>query len=325
MSHQRPRKDLHSLKQRLEKYDKKQFEIGVNLGSFAISYEFLNIATQVLNNEISDPNLWIDWDPYVWIALCCKDESEWRREAEFEDRNGLNGIKKLDDRFPNFYLKIIKLRNALELKTGRPLAIGSLDFGNAFWIDLGLHITIRKNLESTILDTDRGMAVREIFGIPHKRDKNGNIILRSRIPESADIKNSVIIDSIIHDSKSVIHNGIIVGSKHRKLFMPHGGSVLFCSCGLIEFLGPHGIAYQAVGSKIKIAEGGRHTTLFFPEGPQDMISNESILDYSGKNYTEPVLSNLLSFEKAGEIMSKIDSNELEKRRLLTLDLWPAEK
>ena len=49
-----------------------------------------------------------------------------------------------------------------------------------------------------------------------------------------------------------------------------------------------------------------------------MISNESIVDYSGENYFEPILGNQFSFLKAGEIMSKVPGQELETR---WLDAW----
>jgi hypothetical protein len=46
-----------------------------------------------------------------------------------------------------------------------------------------------------------------------------------------------------------------------------------------------------------------------------MVSNESVLDYSGDNYTEPILGNALSFEAAGKMMSAMDGRSLETRWL----------
>jgi hypothetical protein len=52
-----------------------------------------------------------------------------------------------------------------------------------------------------------------------------------------------------------------------------------------------------------------------------MISNESILTYSGDNYAEPILGNRLSFQQAGELMSRIDGRELERRWLHAWQGW----
>jgi hypothetical protein len=80
----------------------------------------------------------------------------------------------------------------------------------------------------------------------------------------------------------------------------------------LDFLGPNGIAFRAVGNEIAIPEGGRYTSLLLRGGTEGMVSNESVLDYSGDNYTKPILGNPLSFEEAGASMSRIDGQELER-------------
>ena len=81
----------------------------------------------------------------------------------------------------------------------------------------------------------------------------------------------------------------------------------------MAFTGAHGVAFRSVGAEITVPEGGRHTSLLLDQGPESMISNESVVDYSGENYTEPILGNPLSFQEAGEIMSELDGRELEQR------------
>jgi hypothetical protein len=162
-------------------------------------------------------------------------------------------------------------------------------------------------------DSDRGKATRELLGIPHERDARGNILVRSAIPEGADIAGSVIIDSTIHDPGSVIHSGVVVGSRHARLSMPEGGCSLFCAVNQLSFNGPHGVAFRSLGSEVAIPEGGRHTSLLLPQGSEEMVANESILDYSGDTYSTPIMGNRLSFEKAGKIMSAIEGQKLERR------------
>lgn len=321
MISQHARQGVNSLKQRLSELRAGTYQVGVNLGSLAISYEFLDVALKVLHDDILDPHKWADWDPYVWIALCCKDESQWKAEIEHERRIGKTGIHELEYRYPDFYARITHLRNAMESEMGRSLAIGVLDFGKAFWTDMGLHITLRKCLESLTTDSERGRATRELFGISQKKDRNGNTILRSVVPDSASIRNSIIIDSVILDEAAVINGGVVIGGRHRRLQMPRGGSALFCAVNHLTFVGPHGIAFRSVGDDITVPEGGRHTTLFLPNRTEDMISNESILDYSGKNYSQPILGNRLSFEEAGEIMSAIDDQSWEARWAIAWKNW----
>lgn len=317
MRFQFSRQDLRTLQSRIAELGSDVL-VGVNLGSLAISYTFLEAAMEVLREDIPDPERWVNWDPYAWIALCCRDEAAWHAEAEHENQLGRTGISELEARYPDFYSKLANLRRALESRTGRPLAIGVLDFGETFWADLGLHLTLRQTMDSLTADTDRGRATRDLFGIPHNRDKNGNIVVRSTIPKSAEIHGSVIVDSSVRDPRSIVHGGIVVGGRHNRLHMPHGGCALFCSADTLELTGPHGVAFRSIGSKITIPEGGRHTSLLLPEGPEDMISNESVLDYGGDNYAKPILGNPMSFQDAGTIMSEMDGRDLEMR---WLDVW----
>ena len=314
MKHQLSRQDQDALQHRITELGD-GVEVGVNLGSLAISYLFLDTAVEVLGEDVLEPGKWVNWDPYAWIALCCQDEAQWRAEATHEEQLGLTGIKELEARYPDFYPKLSRLRRALESRTGRPLAIGVVDFGETFWVDLGLHLTLRETMDSLVTDSDRGRATRELFGIPHDRDKNGNILVRSSFPPSAAIQDSVLIDSVIRDQDSIIHRGVVVGGRHGWLSMPQGGSALFCAADRMEYPGPHGVAFRSLGRKITVAEGGRHTSMMLPDGPTDMVSNESVLDYSGENYAQPILGNAISFEDAGKIMSAMDGRDLETRWL----------
>lgn len=310
MRFQYTRQNLDSLQKRLLELGSGQYGLRINLGSLVISYEFINTALEIFRGDIFSENTWADWDPYIWMALFC-DESQWRLEAEYERRNGQTGIQKLESHYPDFFAKVQKWRNALESKTGRPLTVGILDFGDPFWIDLGLQLTLRQNMDLINTDSDRGRIMRDFFEIPHDRDNRGNIVVRSTVPDSADIQNSIIVDSIISDETSVMRGGLVIGGRHRKILMPYGGSALFCAADLLNFTGPHTIAFRSVSREIVLPEGERHTTILLPEGPEDMITNESIVDYRGDNYSLPILGNRLSFEKVGKKMSKIDGNELD--------------
>jgi hypothetical protein len=46
------------------------------------------------------------------------------------------------------------------------------------------------------------------------------------------------------------------------------------------------------------------------------------VDYGGDTYAQPILGNRLSFEEAGEIMSRIGGQELEDRWYCAWQGWP---
>lgn len=318
MHFQFTRQNLNALKQRLAGLAQESYELRINLGSLVLSYRMLEAGIEIFGPDIADNGRWVDWDPYVWVALCCDTEEQWRFEAEYERKIGRHGIKDLETVFPDFYRKIKLWRTQVEAMNNRKLAIGTFEFGDSFWLDLGLHLPLRQSMDFLSEDSERGKTIRQLFGIPQDRDKNGNIIVRSSIPGSADIRNSVIIDSVIRDGSSVVHNGQVIKSRHGKLMMPHGGSSLFSSVDGMDYSGPHAIAYKSFGNRIILPAGGRHSTLLATNGFVDMISNEVVTDYSGDNYVLPFMGNKISFEKAGQLMAQVDGQEIEER---WSDLW----
>src|SRR5436853_5556194 len=140
MHFQYARQHIDSLRQRIAELEPGRYDTGVNLGNLAISYDFMDIAADVLGDDVADAQKWVDWDPYVWIALFCSDRSQWQAEIDHEDRDGRSGIRRLEARYPDFDDRVTKLRRELEAKIGRPLAVAVLDFGEVLWIDCGLHL-----------------------------------------------------------------------------------------------------------------------------------------------------------------------------------------
>ncbi len=298
MKHQFSRQDIYALRERVAQLGEGSYKYGVNLGSLAISYDFLQVALSILQEDILDPHKWADWDPYTWIALSCKSRSEWQAEIEHEVRIGKTGIVELEARYPEFYERISQVRHALEARTGRHLSIGVLDFGEAYWVDMGLHLTLRKSLRSLVADPIESNIGRVLFQIPTERDNKGNTIVRSLIPEGAEIYNSVILDSVIIDPASVINGGLVIGGRHKLLNMPHGGSALFCAVDEMSFADENSIAYRSIAPRVELQPGGRHTTLLLSDKRIPLIANESIVDYKGKNYDRAILGNTMSFGEA---------------------------
>ena len=147
MTYQYTRQGLEGLRKRLSAHGQDRL-IGVNLGSLGISYRLMEVAEEVFRVDVLDENKWVDWDPYTWIALACQEEADWRAEAAFEDQIGKTGIRDLEKRIPDFYQKIQQMRNLFRNRYGRYPMIKVLDFGKPYWMDWGLHLSLRRCLGS---------------------------------------------------------------------------------------------------------------------------------------------------------------------------------
>jgi len=312
MTFQYTRQGLENLRQRLLGRGIERL-IGVNLGSLGISYRLMQVAEEVFGADVLDENKWVDWDPYTWIALACQEEAEWKAEAVREDQMGKSGLRDLETRLPDFYRKIQMMRNLFQKRYGRFPMIKVLDFGDPYWMDWGLHLSLRRSLDAMTTDSELGVTSRELFHLPHERDKNGNILVRSTIPQGADIRTSLLVDTVITDPETMIHGGVVVAGRHRRLQMPYGGSALFCAADGMTFNGPHGIAFKAIGNHFQLDEGDRLTHLYVSDGILKMCSNESLVNYEGENYSMPVMGNPISFEEATRRMSEEDTRLVEKR------------
>ena len=312
MTRQFTRQGLDSLRQRISTHGNDR-QVGVNLGSLGISYRLMQVAEQVFREDVSDENKWVDWDPYTWIALSCRDEEEWKAEAILEEQMGKTGMHDLERRIPDFFYKIMQVRDLFQKRHGRLPVINVLDFGQPYWMDWGLHLSLRRSLEALTTDTDLGITSRELFSLPQERDKKGNFLVNCSIPDGADIRDSMLIDTVITDPDSVVHKGVVVAGRHRKLEMPYGGSALFCAADDMIFNGPHAIAFKTTGKRFQLDEGDRLATLYFSDRMVEMQTNESLLSYEGEHYSMPVMGNPISFEEAGRRMSMEDTRLVESR------------
>jgi hypothetical protein len=320
MTYQYTRQALEGLRQRLAESGR-CCVVGVNLGSLGISYRLMNVIEEVFHADVRDDNKWVDWDPYTWIALSCKEETDWQAEAAHEDKIGKHGLRDVEKRVPDFYQKIQQVRRLFQDRYGRLPLIKVLDFGQPFWMDWGLQLSLRRSLEAMTIDSDIGKTSRELFHLPHERDNHGNLILRSTIPPGADIRDSLLVDTIITDPKTVIHGGVVVAGRHRQLFMPEGGSALFCAADEIKFNGPHGIAFKLTGDQYSLKEGDRFTCLYLTDGMLEMATNESQVSYEGENYSSPVMDNPISFEEASRRMAGEDNRLVENRWFKRWSAW----
>lgn len=297
-----PRQPLAQLSGALQMYADRRYSTAVNLGSVAVSYRFLDLAKQTLGDLVESRTASADWDPYTTLLLLAGTADSPTIQA---------GLAQAESRCPGLTTRINDLRARIHQTLGRPLRMGFLDFGEAFWVDLGLHTTLRRTMEALTSDDTTGRATRAFFGIPEDRDHNGNIIVASNLPSGSRITDSVILHSTILDAASVVNQGVVVGSRHHRLTMPSGGASLFAAVRELQFDGKSGIAFRSAGDAIHIPEGGRHTCLFLNGRTVPLISNESIGLHDDAEYSRPILGNSMSFEEAGKLAGALDPRQLE--------------
>jgi hypothetical protein len=205
------------------------------------------------------------------------------------------------------------VRRRLEARQNRPLRLAVLDFGECFWVDMGLHQTLRRALERLTLSDSVGEVTRALFGITNQPDARGNIVVNSEIAAGADVRDSIVVDTRNLDRGSVVHRGILVGGRHQRVVMPHGGAALFCAVDHVHFDGPSAFALRSVGESVRLPEGGRHTVLFGPSGEIPMTGNESLTSYDGPGYDDPIFGNALSYADASRLMDGVGPAETDRR------------
>jgi hypothetical protein len=196
----------------VEKNDDGSYVCGANLGPVAVSYEFLEIALEIFKEELEREGFYFDFDPYFLCALPLVMEENgreiWNKERK-EEREKINKMIIPNEYGEDLFGKLQSFVKKFEEVYDRSLNMKVVNLGDTYWADFGLHKTLRKNFMDLLEDTKEGFIGREIAGIGHIRDENGNIIVNSDLG-GADVKNSVIINSKILSGR--VSESVIVDS-----------------------------------------------------------------------------------------------------------------
>jgi hypothetical protein len=304
------RQPLESLRRQLQGWGMPDAGLAVNLGSVAVSYRMLDAALDVFHEELADPARKVDWDPYVWMALHASEE-EWAARRSAEAATGGSGIEHLERSIPDFFRKLTSVREKGGMDA-KGVQSRFLDFGEPLWVDLGLHASLRRNLELLTQSGDGAAAMRDVFNVSHERDARGNTIVDSDVHPLANVTNSLIVRSTVKDPASVVTGGVICGSRIGRAHMPAGGAVLWSAIDDLRLDGPHCVCLRSVAASVVLSEGGRHATLCLPDERISLATSESIVDYSGDNYEKPMGGNRFSFQRAGEVADGVGAAALQE-------------
>lgn len=295
-------------------------QLGISLGPVAVSYDFLDIALEVFDNDIKKEGVSLDFDPYLIAAFAVDGDIEkWdyllRSDPAMRFVAGPKGM------IPDLFEKAGKIRDVFKEKKGRDLRMKVIDLGEGiFWADIGQHKAMREKYLALADDGPTGTVTREIERVPHVRDNNGNIIVDSHIGPGVDIKDSVVIGSTVNSGK--IRKSVIKESVLGEVDMNGAFAVLCYRAGRTVLKTGSGI-YRSLGKAAEtlvLDKGMRHGTFVSHAGHFDMkVSENTDLRDRKKNYETPVFGNKLSFRDAYEMMAGVSERELEELRRSYID------
>ena len=185
---------------------------------------------------------------------------------------------------------------------------------NVYWADIGRHISMREKFMSLQKNNEKGFIARRIAGVDTKKDKNGNIIIDSKINKNCVITNSIIIGATIKAEGEIV-NSVIIDSTFDALKSVNafairsyrlGKTVLSADSGLYESLGREGLTLE---------EKMRHVSILTSSEKVDMmVSEETNLRDKKNNYNAGIFGNKYSFGEIYKEMMSVGASELERRR-----------
>jgi len=313
-----PRQSLGELRERLAPFAERGQTVSVNLGSFCASTQFFAALAQAFAEPLAAGRRGTDWDPWFWVAWCCADAAAWERERQREAAAGRKGLAQVEERTPDFFARVTDAKARFSATHGRPVKVGVVDLGNTLWVDFGNHAALCEHWNALRAPGGHGAVLRALYGLPEMKDASGNILAGGRIEERADVRDSVIVDAVIPGG-SVVHGGIVIGGSYGRIAMPDGGAAIESRLEHLACGGPAAVSFRSIGNRLELGNGDKHTSLALPDRTIDLRGSESIRDYSGASYTDPVLGNPISFESAGRIMEAFRIDEIERMHAAQAD------
>jgi hypothetical protein len=289
-----------------------EYYAGVSLGPVAVSYEVLDIATEVFKQEILQEGVAIDFDPYFLMAFSLKkDFTRWEKTVK-RDR----GLQVLLSKVPDFLEKVQKIKVMFAQRYGRTINFKAIDLGNkVFWADIGLHHAMREKYLSLLDEGQRGIIARKLEHVDVEKDEFGNRIINSKISDGIVITDSVVINSTL-TGRGRIKDSVIKDSILHNPSMLRAFAVLSIRPGGKIVLNPDSGIYRSIGKgELELNEGMRHGTMVTKNGPIDLeVSEKTDIRDREHSYIIPVFGNPVSFAEAYDMMFGVSKEELEKMR-----------
>lgn len=245
----------------------------VNLGSLALTHGFLDAAMEVFGREV-DRAAALDWDPHFWVALLADSAASFLAYCETQAAAGRPFTPPAGLPAAEVYGKAQEIRALVSSARGRDVRIGTLDFGEALWLDFGLQSTLGEMLASLPQRSPRGAILRRAFGLPESRDERGNILVESSIPAGAKIEDSVLLRSAIADAASAAHGAVLINSAVGRAIIAGGGAVIDSRIARLEMTGSNAIAFKVAADSLALGEGRRAASVELDGAPRLFTATE---------------------------------------------------
>ncbi len=293
---------------------------GVNLGSIALSYVFLNHLLEEFAGEVNDeqanrkdrPALDPEFFTALTVALMAQPAA--RAEAWEFARRESREVENLQLRFPNLIERLRRVIERFETQAGRPVKMVAMDFGDQYWGDVGQHTQIYEFYMALNRADAHGEIARAIAGIPSQRDGDGNIIVNSSVAPGVRARNSVLLNATLL-GVGLVENSVLIGTRAGNLHARDSFDVLSTVTDLT--LEPRGGTYKVVASAaVRARAGERLTTLFLPSAGAQLFRVQEGTDLKNRAqyYDAPMLGNPRSFQAAHIEMSALSMDDLAARR-----------
>lgn len=275
--------------------------LGVNLGSLAVSFDFVEVLSDVFRHDVSETRLAADWDPYFWVALGCESGGGWDALVASE---ATGRFRAFAAEYPHFGGQVSEFRAEFERQMGRPPTVRAIDFGDPFWFDIGLQDAMRRSIHAVVDDGDVGRATRYLLDLPSEPDAQGNYVLDVDGNVGPRVAGSLVAHSRVDRMEA----------EQAVLFASDVGSVDLAAGSICGFsrvrgqlsLGANAVAYLLDASgPVAAVERERITTVIVDGQQIEMRGSEDIPSYAGRSYTDPVMGNTISFEEAGRRVERI--------------------
>jgi len=234
------------------------FEALAHLGSPAFSWPFLEEAEAVFG----DLPGWMDVDGYLFEALT-HDPAAWEREVARDV-----GLRGLLARNPDFHRRVTVLRERIEARRGRPLAVAVIDLGEGlYWGDIGQLDKARRAWALLAESGAEGRFARQLAALHQAPvDRFGNRVAgRTAIPSDGSVRDSVVVDTVLH-GRARVEGAVLVDCEVGEAVLAPGAVALDCAARRLE-VGEGGFAFRSIGGSIGVPAGTVHTAI--PADPSD--------------------------------------------------------
>lgn len=293
---------------------------GINLGSIAISYAFLDCLLEEFRMEVNDsgadrkvrPAL----DPEFFTALATAAIEDPVARAEAWDRATAESpeVAALGQRIPDILYRLQRAIRSLEQRQNRKLKMVAMNFEDQYWGDIGQHSRIFEFYMALNHPGPAGDIARAIAGLTGRRDEHGNLLMNSEVSPGYRIRDSVLINARLTGSGTV-EDSVLIGTRAKNVEARGGFDVLSTATDLkIE---TRGGTYRVVSSgPVTAAPAERVTTLFLPSIGASLFRVLETTDLKDRKstYSVPLPGNPLSFQQAHAEMGALSMETLQKLR-----------